>query len=363
MEINAAEISNDPNPPSSLSGGGRDLPAGEELLPLFRQIIGERVSSAKIEAVKTSASPAAVFRARLRYNGTAAGPDSLILKRVLPEWPGDPYGPDREACFYSALQPRIGLQFPQLYYSGCDPESRIRLVVLEDLQGYRYRNRTECWTMEEARCFIRSYARLHTCTIAVDDPHRAWLFPITASRLSPKAVIKQYEALVSLGIWNPLPGLESLMDRVLAAAAQIETGDEPLLHNDVFPPNIGLPPDLSEQAVLIDWEMAGYGPGELDLAYMFLQPFGSARHLDRRALLADYWARRYQMEGRIPPSEERANRQFYADALWGLWLVPVAHRSVVRPFPSDSAPHQFWQAMRGVLHAWLARLAASPAHG
>ena len=104
----------------------------------------------------------------------------------------------------------------------------------------------------------------------------------------------------------------------------------------------------------MDWEMVGRGLAELDLAFMFLQPFGSHRKLDRAAALAFYWRERERIEQPMVSAGERDRRQRYADALWALWLIPVAHKMAHYPFPPASPPRIYWESMFAVLADRLA---------
>jgi hypothetical protein len=172
----------------------------------------------------------------------------------------------------------------------------------------------------------------------------------------PEALLCMVEALVALGVWTPLPRIEGLVTHTLEGMEAFSRYPATLLHNDVYPPNIALPLGPGEEAALLDWEMAGWGPAELDLAFMFLQPYRSAQRLERTETLAYYWAVRQALEGMCPPIGERQDIQRQADAVWALSLVPVALKVANRPYPAGSAPHAYWDAMFGVLHGSLRSL-------
>jgi aminoglycoside phosphotransferase (APT) family kinase protein len=179
--------------------------------------------------------------------------------------------------------------------------------------------------------------------------HRSW---------QRDQVMEMAEELVTRGAWPAIVGLDRLVDWTLTVEAEMNARPVTLIHNDVYPPNIGFPPDLSGEAVLIDWEMAGWGLAELDLAYLFMQPFSSSAHLDRAACLDFYWRARAALGDCIPPLDERCVVQRYADALWAIYEIAVAHFvATTRPFAPGSPPHAFWQAMLPVLHGKLTMLA------
>jgi hypothetical protein len=319
-----------------------------DLFPLLRQLFPDKVAAISCQEIQAG-SNAAVYRLTL-----GGAPSTLIAKIIQPDWTHDPDGPDREASFYAEIQPRLNFPRPHVYFTGCDPATRERVILLEDLQGYATRPRAHAWTPAEAACFIKTYANLHTA--GSNGFNHPWLFPITADGLPSPGLLTLAGDLGSKGIWSPPPSLGRLIEWVLAAAPEMSRLPHTILHNDVYPPNIALPHDLSGEAVLLDWEMAGWGLPEMDLAFMFLQPFRSAASLDRETVLEAYWRERYNLEGHVPPRTARRARQFFADALWGLYLIPVAHRSIHQPFPAGSPPHQYWESMRGVLFEWLERL-------
>ncbi len=324
-----------------------------QLLPLIQQTLSPNFSAVSVQEIKASGNPARIYRLRLEPVNGVPAPESVILKRILPDWPADRYGADREANCYALIADQ-GLT-PRVLFNGCAPESRERLLLLEDLTNFRFPPDTHRWTMGEAESFIPTYARLHACRLPADQ-HADWLFPRLEQRIMAEPILTAYRQLVNLGAWTPIPQIKSLLAWVHRSMPAMLRLPAVLLHIDVFPPNIALPKSAAESARLIDWEMAGLGMAETDLAFMFLQPYRSAENLDRSQVLRAYWKERQKLEGKIPDPAQRRRRQFYADALWGLWLIPVAHRSVIEPFAEGSVPHRYWLSMRGVLHAWLTEL-------
>jgi hypothetical protein len=89
---------------------------------------------------------------------------------------------------------------------------------------------------------------------------------------------------------------------------------------------------------------------------MFMLPFRSTRNICRQAALDYYWARREMLEGQRPPARERRAMQRHADAVWALYLIPVAHRVAKKPYPPGSGPRAYWDAMFGVLYERLEEL-------
>ena len=329
------------------------------ILPLLRQVVSPHVSRYSETKIKDSATPAAVFRLALEYDGPTTGPATLILKRIHAEWPDDPGFPNREIYFYACVLPYLDIPHAHVYYTGTDPDTQDRLIFMEDLTGYHLPPPTRPWTQAEGECMARAYARLHTVgeiSNLSDKVNLDRLLPRHETRLEPEKIQHMVCDLVQQNVWEPIPGLDTLVTRTVDAAQTFTQLPTTLLHNDVYPPNVALPSDLKGDAILLDWEMASYGLPEMDLAFMFIQPFRAHRFLDKARVLDAYWAARHAREGNIPPCNARKIRQFYADAVWGLWLVPVAHKMAAHPFPPGSAVAVYWETMFGVLFVHLQRL-------
>jgi hypothetical protein len=330
-------------------------------LGFLREVVDPAICGFASSTIKTSASPCTIHRVALQYPQGHPGVLSVIVKSCAPNWPQDPAGPDRESRFYMHLIPQLNLSHVHLYHVGIDPDTQSRVIVMEDLApGYRFPAPTHCWTQQEALCMVRAYARLHVQGVYCLPPEgeRSWMWRMALLERSwePGELLQLVEDLVGTGIWAPIPGIERLVQRTLAGLWRFAHRPATILHNDVYPPNVALPIDLGKDAILLDWEMAGWGPAELDLAFMFLQPYRSAKDIDRVQALDHYWLERQALEGGQPPAEERWAVQQHADELWALSLVVVAHKVASRPYPPGSAPRAYWDSMFGVLHEQLVAL-------
>ena len=328
-------------------------------LEFFRQVIHPEISRFSRRTIKTSAPPARVERVMLYLNGHRAANYRLIAKVISPGWQDDPQGEDRERIFYQSVFPRLGFEHPRVHHVSIYPDTGQRLILMEDVSGrYRFPPPTHRWELAEVFSFLRTYAYLHTrgqeLLPALDD--RDWLLAYHLQPLDCAGIEAAARYLVRLGIWDPMPNLESLIRRTQDQLAVTYTDPATLIHNDLYPPNIGLPRDLAEPAVLVDWDMAAWGPAELDLAYLFTQPFRSAEGLHRQTVLDYYWEQRLALEGCIPSCDERQCRQDFADSVFALTELLVAEKVARNPFLPGSAPQIYWQAMFPVLRQRLVEL-------
>jgi hypothetical protein len=331
-------------------------------LEFLRRVVSPEVSGFKAGKIKTNAGPSAVQRVFLEYPRKQPGIATVILKSIGPHWPDDAYVQDREVNFYVDLLPRVGLHRPALYHAGIDEQTGERLIVLEDLSNrYRFPSPAYIWQPAEIRCFLRTYACLHVHGRGCLPPAnaRAWLLTYQQPQWDPEDVLTAIVELVGRNIWEPVSGADRLVAAALAGLNDFPDQPVTLLHNDLYPPNIGLPGDLGENAVLIDWEMGGWGLAEFDLAYLFMQPFQSACRVGRQEVLEAYWSHRQDIEGRIPAAGERTAALWLAEALFALAMVMVAIKVAHHPYPPGSAPHAYWAAMFGVLEQRLRELCRS----
>lgn len=282
------------------------------------------------------------------------GPGSLVVKRIDADWPGDPRGHEREALFCWRLLSQLSVPHPRIYYAGAEPGTSFHIVIMEDVtHSHRFPTPRHKWTQKEIEQILRTYARLHSSgrSRLRTEEDLGWMMDRHEERLFKTAgeLPRMVEALAAHGVWPSFTGFGPLLEGALRDAERLSELSPTVLHNDVYPPNCGIPVTGEGEVVLVDWDMVGSGLAEMDLAFMFMQPYGSQRRIDRRAALAYYWRCRQRLDGRTPSQVELEARQRYADALWALWLVPVAFRMWESPFPANSGPRVYWNSMFGVL--------------
>jgi hypothetical protein len=333
-------------------------------LSLLRHAISPQIQGIEASLIQDGPSPSAVYRVRLHYAEPRRRLSSVIVKAVKPNWPDDPFGADREYIFYTRFLPHLDLGHAELYYAGIDKATHHRILVMQDLSpDYRFPPANHPWSEEETRCLLRVYARLHTHGRALLPEARngGWLMPPYQERLANERIPGMADELQRIGVWPSIPGLGRLFERTRANVARLDSHANTLLHNDVYPPNVALPANLDDEAILIDWAMLSWGLAELDLAYLFMQPFRSTRLINRAEAQNYYWKQRQLLGDDIHSSQERAARQRHSDAVLALALTPVAYACALRPFPVNSAPWRYWNSMHRVLGERLAELSEESA--
>jgi hypothetical protein len=190
-----------------------------------------------------------------------------------------------------------------------------------------------------------------------------WLNPRHEEQLDFDLVPEQVHAVQRAGIWGDLPELPDLIACARATCEKYRNVEVALLHNDTTPTNAPLPKDPGlQQALLIDWQDAGIGMPEMDLAYIDQQPFKSGRLVPRADLLEYYWQCRAAIEGQIPTAQERASRQLHADLIMVLWLTRPASRVAVHPYPAGTYPRMHWDSHFDIIYDRLKELGREIQH-
>ncbi len=196
-------------------------------LDWLRQVVDPAICSFSDLVIKTGATPTAIHLVARDSSSGPPGVASVIVKVIAPDWPDDPCGPDRELTFYAHLLPQLGLKQASLYYAGVDPETQHRVIVMEDLIGYRFPPPTHRWTPAEARCMLRAYARLHTAGGSCLPPegHRGWMWRMALQERCWMAadLLKMIDDLIGWGVWAPLSQIEGLVEATLARGAELNS--------------------------------------------------------------------------------------------------------------------------------------------
>ncbi len=320
-------------------------------LDLIQQALGTHVQDCRVELIKTTLPWSLVYRVTLLTQGHSTY-DSVIVKAINPEGPNEAMDAERELCFYKILHPQLDIPKPVIHFLTTDEVSGWHVIVMEDLSvTHRIPIHPYQWTRAELQSVLRTYAILHTTEIFTVEH---WLNPRHESQLDFDAIPEQVAIVQRAGIWGELPQLSDLIAFARDSFKRYENTAITLLHNDTTPTNAPLPLDLESQpAMLIDWQDVGIGMPEMDLAYIDLQPFESARLIPRSELLSYYW---HSRPDDIRPVDERNNRQLHADLVMALWLTRPASHVALHPYPEGTYPHMHWDSQFGIVYNRLKEL-------
>jgi len=331
------------------------LPTFEPNLALLRQALGNNVQDCHAELIKVALGWSRVYRVTLSQQGHSTR-GSVVVKTIDPNGPANALEAERELRFYQILHPKLCIPKPQVYFLTTDEATGFHVIVMEDLSStHRIPIHPYQWTRAELKSVLRAYSHLHTNKIESLD--HAWLASRHESQLNFEIIPKQAGNVQQVGIWGDLPGLLNLIAYARESCQKYAHEKITLLHGDTTPANALLPQDLTQPAVLIDWQDVGVGMPEFDLAYLDLQPFDSARLLPRPELLDIYWHFRAEIDSpKIPPPEERQARQLHADVVNALWLIGPASRVALHPYPKGTYPHMHWASQHNIVYNRLKSL-------
>ena len=331
------------------------MPTFEPNLDLLRQALGNHVQDCHAELIKIALGWSRVYRVTLSQQGHSTR-ESVVVKTIDPNGPTTALETERELRFYQILHPELCIPKPQVYFLTTDEATGFHVIVMEDLSS------THCipthpyqWTCAELKSVLRAYSHLHTSKLKSLD--HAWLTSRYESQLNFEMIPEQANNVQRAGIWGQVPELPNLISYARESCKKYADEKITLLHGDTTPANALLPKDLTQPAVLIDWQDVGVGMPEFDLAYLDLQPFHSARLIPRSELLDIYWRFRAEIDSpKVPTSEERRARQLHADLVNTLWLVGSASRVALHPFTEGTYPHMHWASQYNIVYDRLKAL-------
>jgi thiamine kinase-like enzyme len=279
------------------------LPVCELTIEFWREALQAPVTAFEATVIKEGFWPTTVYRVRLE-SSNASTPRSLILKCAGPHWQNDPYGAERELNVYTQLLPHIPIRQPALYFAIPGDGQHHTQIAMQDLDdAFVFYPETQAWTWTEAQAIVRTLARLHIAAESLCVTERPYLMPPLRQRWTPARAREMFADLLNTSWLNErLARVASCVDLVLGELPRLEqiAANEPftLVHYDVYPPNVAFPRDMSQsEAVLIDWALASADIAEIDLAFVFQQPYKSDRLLDWRSALRYYWDEREQLTG------------------------------------------------------------------
>lgn len=331
------------------------MPTFEPNLHLLRQALGNDIQDCHVELIKVALGWSRVYRVTLMERGHPAR-KTVVVKTIDPNGPFTALETEREVRFYELIHPSLCIPKPQVYFLTTEEVTGFHIIVMEDLSPtHRIPAHPYQWTCDELKSVLRAYAQLHTSS--AENLEYAWLASRHEHSLDFDQIPEQIAIVQWAGIWKELPGLSDLIASACESCQKYANVKLNLLHGDTTPTNAALPVDLDSQpATLIDWQDVGTGMAEIDLAYLDLQPFDSARLIPRCELLELYWHFRAEIGSDIPSLKERRARQLHADVVMALWLTASASRVTLHPFPKGTYPHMHWASQYGIVYNRLKAL-------
>jgi hypothetical protein len=228
-------------------------------------------------------------RLRLTYDVDEGGaPASVVVKIPSSEAAyrqiGERYNAyEREVRFYGDVAPGSPIRLPRCFYRGIDPETKVCLLVLEDLGALTCGDQVHGLSPAQAQAAVETIGKLHArwweapALAALDwMPHRNirperyhqfWpRFLQTAGHIVPPAALALGEK-----VGGQLEGL----------LRALEERPHTIVHSDFRADNLMFDnTSRSDPVVVVDWQLAIRGRGILDVARLLC---GSVPPRDRAA--------------------------------------------------------------------------------
>jgi len=236
----------------------------------------------------------------------------------------------REAGFYRLLAGQVPMNTPDLI--GANPQGD--WLLLEFLETIR---RPAQWTAEDYFQAVEQLADLHNRFWGLGEDLEAFpwlsdplLSDFTVHRAAADKAIERIAAAAKPEPMAGFPGRRWLLERLAREAERIiaPLRKEPgtLLHGDYWPGNTAVRHD--QQHTVYDWQLAGIGPGILDLLVFINKSDWWYGPLPvERQVLVDRYRRRMQTDGDIVWSEDRWHELWDHALMWRFvqeWLDLLA---------------------------------------
>jgi len=200
---------------------------------------------------------------------------------------------EKEVRFYQTTANETPLGTPEVYFAGFDSDSGDFLILLEDLASLRMADQTVGCQLDDAKKIVEAIADHHARWWGADTMSGLDWLPIFADPPTPMVVGGMFK-----NAWPKfLEGFaDQLTDDVRAFGERfpdaigwfLDTGrEEPqtFIHGDLRLDNVF----FGDCVTVIDWQIAGRGPGGYDIAYFLSQSLTpDARRTCERDLIERY---------------------------------------------------------------------------
>lgn len=202
-----------------------------------------------------------------QMRGQTLGVDCVVKEPRGVNRAGLAAGGLREVGVYRSLAPQLPMQTPALIVADPAGSWMVLEAVAADVPA-------AAWTAEHYRTAIRALVTLHErfWNLAEDLSVYPWLarpltndfeiYVMAAVGAMEKMMIDDHHRLITRSL-EVLTGLGQMLTQVEVMAGKLRAAPPTLLHGDYQPGNIALQEE--DEMVVFDWQLAGVGPGVLDL--------------------------------------------------------------------------------------------------
>lgn len=299
--------------------------------------------------------------------------EKLILKITerskVPEYLLDEYPNivESEYLFYHEIFPELNFPAPRIIDTGRLSKEGTYLLM-EDLSlKYQIPDENYSWKDSDLYSILKAYSEFHGKGIDIlrTSDHHRWLSEDPRRQFKQIDLMEWLEKLLAFSTTNdrvrPLiedPRLSKLIQRVSCSLDHAETT---ILYNDFNALNVGLP-KKGNIAVLIDWQLIGKGPWQVDLCDIgFLN---HANHFDvdnKREFLDFYLDHLAEATGERFNTDRTLEECRYASLMrWGVFL-PTIVKAVERSITKGKEINQWMNSQfNDCIHEWKKGLELIP---
>ena len=273
-----------------------------------------------------------LYRSHLTISG--AGPSSVIIK--LPS-DAEQYRQlgvgtgmySREIDYYQAVAPAVPLRAPYSYFANRGEEPGSFVLVLEDLQNFDAADHLEGLSIERAERVIEEVAGLHAWSMG---PGRALLeglsFPAEddplLQALPPIAFSVGWDTYLA-NARHPLPpaldGLNARLSAALPCLLEALAQPRVLVHGDLRADNLFF--DDAGVPTIVDYQLARWGAGMTDIAYLISQGLRTEDRRGQDQRLLDVYQKALVDHG-VPTLDDEVLWQQYRLATLMQIIYPLA---------------------------------------
>jgi aminoglycoside/choline kinase family phosphotransferase len=223
-------------------------------------------------------------RATLTYDRTEEGaPATVVIKMPAVAKEGAEFAEsthvyEREIRFYREVAPLTSIRVPRMYAAIMDPDDGIFILILEDLKALTAGDQVVGLSRAQALACASTIAPLHAVWWNGDQRHALPWVPSVERQLDELAITPAHfrevwpRFLGEYGDSLPRGGRalgERVAQRLDGIVAKFFTRTRTLVHFDYRADNLFFD-DLTHPnpVVVLDWQLAMWGPGAYDVARM-----------------------------------------------------------------------------------------------
>jgi len=236
---------------------------------------------------------------------------------------------DAEIKFYNELAPSVPVGLPKIYHTDINPGTAEFVIVMEDLTRYDMVAQSDGMSVDQAHAAVEVLGRIHAVWWdKVKTPDLEWVPSMISPRIEyvDQLLTQIYPQFAEgFGQYLPSGGLElyqQFAGNYLNINKKISARSPwTLAHQDYRVENLLFAPG---EAVVLDWQGIGRGPGAYDLAYLLSGSMTIDSRREHEAALVQTYCKSLESSGISGYTAESAWDDYgFAQLMGGLAVAMV----------------------------------------